>query len=161
MEQQLVKKIRRMLVFFIIALALSGITAFPVYTELQWINGHRLLNPNSLLGQWLQRVWLGVEATHHQYPFMFYGYDWLAFAHLVIAMAFIGPYKNPVKNSWIIDWAMLACVAVIPLAVICGPMRGIPWLHILIDCSFGILGLIPLYLTRRWIQQLAVLQQSI
>jgi hypothetical protein len=156
--ERLLKKIRWMLVFFMVALALSGITAFPVYTELQWINGHQLLNPNSLLGQWLQRVWLGVEATSQQYPFMFYGYDWLAFAHLVIAMAFIGPYKNPVKNSWIIDWAMLACVAVIPLAVICGPIRQIPWLHILIDCSFGILGLIPLYLTRRWIRQLELLQ---
>jgi len=33
-QQQRLKKIRRLVIFFIIALALSGITAFPVYTEL-------------------------------------------------------------------------------------------------------------------------------
>ena len=80
-----------------------------------------------------------------------YGYDWLAFAHIVIAMAFIGPFKEPVKNVWIIDWAMLACIAIIPLAFIAAPIRHIPYYHILIDCSFGLIGIIPLLICKRWI----------
>ena len=75
-------------------------------------------------------------------------------------MAFIGPLKDPVKNVWIIDWAMLACVAIIPLAFIAGPIRHIPMFHILIDCSFGVLGLIPLLICRRWIRQLETQKTS-
>ena len=149
------KRIRGMIIFFMVALILSGVTAFPVYTELQWIQDHQVFAPDSLLGAFLFKVWLGVKAVNDQFPFLFYGYDWLAFAHIVIAMAFIGPYKDPVRNQWIIDWAILACVAVFPLALIAGPIRGIPWFHILIDCSFGLLGLIPLFITRRWIRLLA------
>ena len=33
-----------------------------------------------------------------------------------------------------------ACLAVIPLALICGPIRGIPFYWRLIDCSFGVIG---------------------
>jgi hypothetical protein len=83
-----------------------------------------------------------------------YGYDWLAFAHIVIAMAFIGPLKDPVRNKWIIDWAILACIAVIPLAFIAGPIRQIPFFHILIDCSFGVIGLVPLFVCKSWIKKL-------
>ena len=143
-----------MILFFIIMLALSGITAFPVYTELKWMKEQGLINTNSLMGQWLNKVWNGVNETNSNNSFLFYGYDWLAFAHLVIAMAFIGPLRNPVKNIWIIEWAMLACVSIIPLAFICGSIRDIPWFHILIDCSFGIIGLIPLFITWKWIRQL-------
>ena len=49
--------------------------------------------------------------------------------------------------------AMLACAGVIILALVCGPIRGIPVFWTLIDCSFGIVGAIPLvyclYLTSR------------
>jgi hypothetical protein len=159
MEQQLKKKIKWMLIFFIVALVLSGVTAFPVYTELKWAKDHHLINTGSMMGQWLQKVWEGVDETNSKHHFMFYGYDWLAFAHIVIAMAFIGPLRDPVKNIWILEWAMLACAAVIPLALICGVIRDIPWFHILIDCSFGMLGVIPLYITRRWIKQLAALEE--
>lgn len=152
--EKLLRRIRSMIIFFVIVLALSGITAFPLHTELKWLTEQQLFSPHSLIGAWLQRVWQGLDATQQQYPFLFYGYDWLAFAHLVIAMAFIGPYKDPVKNSWIIDWALLACIAVLPLAFIAGPIRGIPWFHILVDCAFGIIGLVPLWITRRWIRQL-------
>jgi len=85
-----------------------------------------------------------------------YGYDWLAFAHIVIALFFIGPLKDPVKNIWVIEWGMLACVAVLPLAFIAGGVRGIPFYWKCIDCSFGIFGIIPLYLLRKWIKKLAL-----
>jgi hypothetical protein len=67
-------RIRCLLLFFMIALALSGVTAFPVYSELRWL--------------------------------------------------------------------------------IAGPIRSIPWFHILIDCSFGLIGLIPLGWALRLIRKL-------
>ena len=56
----------------------------------------------------------------------------------------IGVFRDPVRIVWIIVWGMIACVAVIPLALIAGPIRGIPWGWTLIDCSFGIVGVVPL-----------------
>jgi hypothetical protein len=49
---------------------------------------------------------------------------------------------------------MIACVLIIPLALICGPIRGIPFGWQLIDCSFGIVGIVPLWLCRRYINEL-------
>ena len=151
---KLITKIRLLIVFFIIALILSGVTAFPVQTELHWLLSHPSLIP-SFAEKWLQDVYSALIETNAKYPMLAYGFDWLAFAHIVIAMAFIGPLRDPVKNKWIIDWAILSCIAVLPLAFICGPIRSIPMFHILIDCSFGIIGLIPLLICRKWIKQLA------
>jgi hypothetical protein len=39
---------------------------------------------------------------------------------------------------------MIACIAVFPLAFICGPIRGIPFFHQIIDISFGFFGFILL-----------------
>ena len=149
----LLSKIRLLIIFFIIALILSGITAFPVETELKWLLNHPSLIPN-FAKDWLQNVYTALKATNAQYPMLAYGYDWLAFAHIVIALAFTGVLKDPVKNKWVIDWAILSCLAVIPLAFICGPIRQIPLFHIIIDCAFGIIGLIPLLICRRMIKQL-------
>ena len=143
-----------MIVFFMVALVLSGATAFPVETELHWLLSHPSLVP-SFASNWLQNVYDALKETNAKYPMLAYGYDWLAFAHLVIAMMFIGPLKDPVKNAWVIDWAILACIAIFPLAFIAGPVRNIPFFHILIDCSFGLIGLIPLLICKRWIKQLA------
>jgi hypothetical protein len=154
---KLLFRIRLMIGTFVLLLVLSGVTAFPLYTELKWFHDHPQFPPDSVLTTWLEKVWIGIRGMHDNYPFMAYGYDWLAFAHLVIAMAFIGPWKNPVRNIWIIEWGVLNCLAIIPLAVIMGPIRGIPWYHILIDCSFGIIGIIPLWVTRSWIKKLEAL----
>ena len=139
----LVTQIRRWIIFFIIALALSGITAFPVETELRWILSYPNIIPSFMEG-FLQNAYAGIENTNRQYPFIAYGSDWLAFAHLVIAMAFIGPYRDPVRNKWVIEFGILACIAVIPFALITGQFRGIPLNWRLIDCSFGIVGLATL-----------------
>ncbi len=153
MAMEKLKKIRLLILFFIIALILSGVTAFPVETELRWLLNHPSLVPN-FAEKWLQDVYSALVDTNTKHPMIAYGFDWLAFAHIVIAMAFIGPLRDPVKNKWVIDWAMLACVAVFPLAFICGPIRQIPMFHILIDCVFGVVGLVPLYFCRKWIKQL-------
>jgi hypothetical protein len=74
-----------------------------------------------------------------KFPFLAYGTDWLAFAHLMIAVAFIGPLRDPVRNRWILEWAMICCVGVLPLAFIMGPIRG-PFGWTLVDCAFGVVG---------------------
>ena len=145
---------------FIVVLIISGITAFPVYSELQWIISIKVFPENSFVEKWLEKVWTGVKDTQEKYPFIFYGFDWLAFAHLVIALLFIGVYKHPVRNRWIIQWAMISCICVLPLAFIAGTVRGIPFQHILIDCSFGVLGLIPLRIMQVKINRLQSLKRN-
>ncbi len=141
-------------IFFIVVLVISGLTAFPVYSELDWVINSSMLPDNSAVERWLEHVWVGVKETHERYPFIFYGFDWLAFAHLVIAVLFIGVYKHPLRNKWIVEWAMISCIGVIPLAFIAGTVRGIPLFHILIDCSFGVFGLIVLRIMQTKINQL-------
>lgn len=148
------RRIRGLIVFFMVVLALSGITAFPVYSELKFIHELQPFPAGSAMQNWLDRVWLGVKEANDRHPFLFYGFDWLAFAHLMIALLFIGPYQDPVRNKWVINWGIIACLAIIPLACIAGPIRGIPWFHIVVDCSFGIVGIIPLLVVKRWINKL-------
>lgn len=139
-------RIRFWLVILIIGLVASGVTAFP----LEWETGIlvRLVH----LG-FLDRVHEGLVQTYQHYPFIAYGTDWLAYAHLIIAVAFIGPLRDPVRNIWVIQFGVIACAGIIPLALICGPIRGIPFYWTLIDMSFGVLGVVPLAfawrLTRR------------
>ena len=136
-----------------IALVLSGITAFPIETELNIAIKH--LNSFPLFVQkWLLLVHNGVSETNKNYPFISYGTDWLAFAHIVIAIAFLGPLKDPVKNIWVIQFGIIACVLIVPLALIAGPIRGIPFYWQMIDCSFGVFGFIPLYICNNKIRQL-------
>jgi len=154
------RRIRLWLAVFIAGLVLSGITAFPLETELGSLN--TLLHTRSLqplaeskyLISWIDRVHEALAATNARYPFLAYGTDWLAFAHLVIAVAFVGPFLDPVRNKWVITFGLIACAAVLPLALIAGAIRGIPLPWRLIDCSFGIIGSIPLLICRRSIAAL-------
>jgi hypothetical protein len=163
--RRLTGRIRFILGAFVIALVLSGVTAFPLVHELRLLNawvgegtawGARL----PALAHWITLVDRGLRETNAAYPFIQYGSDWLAFAHLVIASAFWGPWKDPVRNAWVIDFGIIACVSIIPLAFICGPIRGIPVYWRLIDCSFGVIGMIPLLLARRDARRLEILASA-
>jgi hypothetical protein len=100
------------------------------------------------------RVRQGLDDADATHPFVLYGTDWLAFAHLVIAVAFYGPYRDPVRNIWVVEFAMIACAGIIPLALICGPIRGIPFWWSVIDMCFGVFGVVPLYVVRKKIKRL-------
>jgi hypothetical protein len=63
--------------------------------------------------------------------------------------------RDPVRNIWVVHFGMIACVAVVPLALIAGPIRGIPWGWQIIDMSFGVFGLVPLFFAERGIRRLA------
>lgn len=134
--------IRNWLKIFIAALFISGFTAIPVEQELTYVVKHFPFD-GSIKG-WLDEVLIGIQHTSKDYPFLFYGYDWLAFAHFVLAILFIGPFRDPVKNKWVIQFGIIACILIIPFALIAGHFRGMPFWWRLVDCSFGIIGLFPL-----------------
>jgi hypothetical protein len=134
--------IKRWLTFFIVMLTISGVTAVPAEWELSIAT--KFFNEDSFIGSWLNEIYMAIKNTRGRYPYLFYGYDWLAFAHFVLAIAFLGPYKDPIKNKWVIEFGAIACFLIIPFALIVGYFRGIPFWWRLIDCSFGFLGLIPL-----------------
>lgn len=153
------RRIRFILLFFIVALAISGITAVPLHWEIGIL--HNLFGEGSLIGSflpplayWISFVYNALDHIARDYPFVSYGTDWLAFAHIVIAIAFLGPLRDPVRNIWVIEFGMIACLLVIPTALVFGSLRGIPFFWQLIDCSFGIIGLVPLYAAYNYTRRL-------
>jgi hypothetical protein len=150
--------IRRWVLFFMISLFLSGLTAIPIERELATLS--RLLPPVNSLGIWIEKVYLGVADTNLKYPFIAYGYDWLAFAHFILAILFIGVYKHPVRNKWVLEFGMIACLLIIPFAFIAGYYRGIPVNWRIIDCSFGVIGLLPLAICLRRTNELERLEEE-
>lgn len=142
------KNIRFLLCLFVIGLVISGATAIPLVREVDWLASWRLNGP---LAVWLTKVQTALHEVTERFPFLFYGTDWLAFGHFAIAIAFIGPLRDPIRNKWVIDFGIICCVLVIPWALIFGAVRGIPIWWRFIDCSFGVFGIIPLALCRRMI----------
>lgn len=154
-NKKLLKQIRKIVIVFIALLVLSGITAFPLQTELNFLESS-LKGNSGLFYQWINDVSIAINDLNNNYPFLAYGTDWLAFAHIVISIFFIGVYKNPIQNIWITHTGIIACLLIFPLAFIAGYFRGIPLFWQLIDCSFGALGLIPLLLIHQKTKQIIV-----
>jgi hypothetical protein len=145
MKTSSIKQIQRVVIIFIVLLALSGITAFPLTTEVDFLVANLNFFP-VYFHSWIKTVHEGVYQTP---SIVLYGTDWLAFAHIIIALFFIGVYKDPVRNKFSVTVGIIACLAVFPLAFICGPIRHIPFYHQVIDCCFGLFGLVPLFYIKR------------
>jgi hypothetical protein len=165
-EVLLRRRVRLLTWMFIICLVISGATAIPLQSEMELltkllaVGGKSSAEVSSGLAQWILRVRKALHDTGARYPFLAYGTDWLAFGHFVIAVAFIGALRDPVRNVWLFTFGMIACVMVVPYAFIFGGLRGIPLGWRLIDCSFGIIGTIPLWLCRKWTGELACMQRE-
>ena len=153
-EQQL-RSIRILLAIVLLGLIGSGLSAFPLLRESERLDQfvHAFAFPESVR-TWIAHVHNGLRITYAAYPFVGYGTDWLAFGHFVVALFVIGALVDPVRNVWIVRASMIACVLVIPTALICGAARGIPLWWRAIDGSFGIVGFIPLWLAHRMIRRL-------
>lgn len=155
----LLLRVRCCLAVVVLGLVVSGVTAFPLREELALARDLLAqLNVGSILPGavwWVNRVAEGLDATSAAYPFIAYGTDWLAFAHLLIAVAFIGPLVDPVRNVWVIVWGLIACAGIVPLAAIAGALRGLPLGWQLIDMSFGVIAAVPLVLALVWTRRLA------
>jgi hypothetical protein len=156
-EHPLFRRIRALVASFIVGLVISGATAIPLETELNWLvdfTGARRLVANASTeapgwALWLCQVQDALRETNAKYPFIGYGGDWLAFGHFAIALAFVGAWRDPVRNRWLFDFGLMACALVIPYALVFGQLRGIPLWWRLVDCSFGVLGAVPLWICRR------------
>jgi hypothetical protein len=123
---------------------MSGVTAIPVEAELSLLL--RIFSSQNSFHDWLEKVLSAYKNINNDAPFLLYGYDWLAFAHFILAILFIGPYRDPIKNIWVIEFGLIACVLIFPLAFIAGFFRGIPIGWRLIDCSFGVFGFLSLWI---------------
>ncbi len=147
------RKIKIAIIITIAGLVLNGISAVPLQRELNIL----LSNPDKLpkfLRDWWMYVDKGVHETNNSYPFMRYGFDWLAFAHLLIAIAFIGPLKDPVKNEWVITWGMIASALSVIMALGWERVRAIPLWWSCIDALIAIVAFIILWLCSKWIKEL-------
>ncbi|HSG45867.1 MAG TPA: hypothetical protein VLA72_22230 [Anaerolineales bacterium] len=147
------RRIKILIIFFMIALTTSGLTAIPLQWEMKIImplfgNGSFFGGVFPGFANWLVRINDGILNGYGQYPFLAYGTDWLAFGHVGIAVAFIGPLRDPIKNKWVVEFGMIICMLVIPWAFIFGFFRNIPLFWTLIDICFGLFGIIPLGLAR-------------
>jgi hypothetical protein len=162
-ETVLRRRIRWLTWLFIIGLVISGVTAIPLVTELNWLS--KLTGAQQLVEQpastgapawavWLENIRHSLIETENLHPVLFYGTDWLAFGHIVIGVAFIGALRDPVRNKWLFDFGLIACAMVIPWAFAFGAVRGIPLWWRLIDCSFGVFGAVPLWWCRKWVREL-------
>lgn len=148
---------------FIIGLFASGATAIPLRQEVHWMahafgwdeHARAVLTPGPLL---ILEVGDALDEVQRRFPFLFYGTDWLAFGHFVIAIAFIGALRDPVRNRWLFDFGLIACILVIPYAFAFGWLRGIPIWWRLIDCAFGICGFAPLWFCRKWTKELEAIK---
>lgn len=147
-HQHLRNRIKVYMWIVITGLALSGITAFPLETELQWLCQHSSVF-SVAMQNWLNTIYQAIHDTNVRYPYLSYGTDWLAFAHIMLAILFIGPLIDPIKNVWVIQFGMIACVLILPLAFVAGPVRHIPLFWRFIDSSFGVFAFIPLWLSYR------------
>jgi len=162
-EQILRRRIRLLTWLFILGLIVSGVTAIPLQSEVDWLvrltgadkslaNGS---DANPAWAVWRMKVQHALHDVSVTHAFLFYGTDWLAFGHFAIAIAFIGALCDPVRNQWLFTFGITACVLVIPYAFVFGAVRGIPFWWRLIDCSFGFFGMISLLLCRKWTIALA------
>ena len=154
-KRALERRIRVLLLGFVAGVVLAGVTAFPLVQEVtllaQWIGAE----PGAPgLSGWVARIRDALVDTDRRYPFLAYGTDWLAFGHLMIAAAFWGVLKDPVRNVFLVRWGMFCCLATLPVVLVCGPLRGIPPAWMAIDCSFGLIGIVPLLVVQRDIREL-------
>jgi hypothetical protein len=142
------KQIKILLAGYVIALVISGATGMIVPEGILWLD-KTIPSTWTTIYQWIHYVHLQIQASP---KFLLYGFDWLAFAHYVIAMSFYGVWRDAVRNKWVIEWAMLSSIAIFPLAFVMGYLREIPFWWQLIDCSFGVVSLIPLIMIHRRIK---------
>src|ERR1041385_3810846 len=154
-EPTLRRRVKVLTWLFIVGLVLSGATAIPLLSGVDWLV--KIANAphgTAAWAVWLTRVQTALHEVSDRHPFLFYGTDWLAFGHFAIALAFVGALRDPLRNRWLYTFGLIACVLVIPYALIFGALRGIPLWWRLIDCSFGVGGFIPLWFCWKWTAEL-------
>jgi hypothetical protein len=133
----------------------AGVTVWPAVSELKlavWIAWGEGEPAGGLHGFILKAI-EGLESVEAKYPFMLYAHDWLAFAHIVLAILFAGAIRDPVRNVWVVQCGLIMCALVPVLAGICIPLRGIPLYWFWIDFAFAPGAAFPLWIALRDIRR--------
>jgi uncharacterized protein YecE (DUF72 family) len=149
------KLAKRMLGVVAFGLFVSGVTVWPAVPELKaavsliW----GAAEAASVLHGFVLKAVEGLETVTAEYPFMLYAHDWLAFAHIVLAILFAGAMRDPVRNVWIVQCGLIMCALVPVLAGICIPVRGLPLCWFWLDFAFAPAAALPLWLALRDIRR--------
>ncbi len=162
-DVSVLRRLRFVIALFMAGLVVSGLTAIPIETQLDYLaavagteNAKAAEQTPGSWRHWLAWVHEGVRENNLRYPFMGYAGDWLAFGHFGIALVFAWALREPGKYRFLYDFGLLLCLLVLPYALIAGHFRGIPLWWRAIDCSFGIVGAIPMALCRTWAGRLKI-----
>ena len=145
------KRAKWMLSIVAFGLFMSGVTVWPVIWELKtfirlvWGDGV----PTNDLHGFIVRAIAGIESVKAEHPFLLYAHDWLAFAHIMLAVLFAGAIRDPVRNIWIVQCGLIMCASVPVLAGVCIPLRGIPMFWFWIDFVFAPAAALPLWIALR------------
>ncbi len=59
-----------------------------------------------------------------------------------------------------IEFGIIACILIIPFALTAGHFRGMPFWWRVIDCSFGVIGMIPLVICLKNIKKLEMEEKA-
>ena len=149
------KRAKMMLGIVAFGLLAAGITIWPAIPELR--TAVRIVWGDSVpaggLHGFVMQGIKGLEATEATYPFLLYAHDWLAFAHIALAILFAGAIRDPVRNIWIVQCGLIMCALVPILAGICIPIRGLPFSWFWIDFAFAPGAALPLWITLRDIRR--------
>ncbi len=153
-----IKRAKWMMGIVSFGLFISGVTIWPAIWELKTFVGFVWgdTEATGVIHGFILQVIAGLEDVNAKYPFVFYGYDWLAFAHIVLAILFLGALRDPVRNVWVVQFGLIACALVPVLAGICIPLRGIPFSWFWIDFAFAPGAALPLWIALRDIRLLRV-----
>jgi hypothetical protein len=154
-EAILRQRIRRWLRLFIFLLVVSGLLVFPLETMLKAL-ANCCIPPDTIIGHWWWKVLSGVQYNNIHFGFLSYGYDWLAYFHLVIALALLGPLRDPVRNIWVLEFLMIAALGILPVSLIGGAVRGLPMWWRIFEIIFIIIAFLPLWRVWTFVKRLEI-----
>ncbi len=157
------KRAKFMLAAVVFGLFVSGVTVWPIVAELKagvsmvWGDAE----PTGELHAFVVNTIEGLKTAETDCPFLLYGFDWLVFAHLMLAIMFAGAIKDPVRNKWIVQCGLIICALIPVLATVCIPIRGLPLIWILIDTAFAPAAALPLWIALRDIKRAEAEQKNL
>ena len=149
------KRAKWMLAIVAFGLFVSGVTVWPAVPELKmgvhliWGDGQA----TGIIHGFVLKAIEALEYTRAHYPFLLYAHDWLAFAHVGLAILFLGAIRDPVRNIWVVQFGLIMCTLIPLLAGICIPLRGLPMLWFWIDFAFAPAAALPLWIALRDIRR--------
>jgi hypothetical protein len=149
------KRAKWMLAIVAFGLFVSGVTVWPAVLELKlavsilWGDAA----PTSALHSFILEAIEGLEYVGENYPFLLYAHNWLAFAHIMLAILFAGAIRDPVRNVWIVQAGLIICALILVLAIFAIPARVFPSSWFWIDFAFAPGAALPLWIALRDIRK--------